>query len=172
MCLRLERILGQEVSKRVTLNNIVSDLRFQLQETFVLLEAAEGGNVNKERGLADARKEIDYLNSMLEGAFEKEMPVRPQDSLHSTFTDRLQAKPASPCMPSQSSSEESSDDGTLPALPLMPLKRKAEQLPLMGAPSPKRPFRRILLKSPALISPRAASPVTPIAMSNYSYHNW
>ncbi|KUJ15221.1 uncharacterized protein LY89DRAFT_783413 [Mollisia scopiformis] len=98
MCFRLERLLGAE-----------------LQETFVLLETAEAGNTNKERGLDEAKKEIEHLNSMLEAAFDhKQAPVEPS-----------------------SQSEESSDDGALAVLPMMPLKRKVDQLP---GPSPKRPL--------------------------------
>ncbi|CZR64897.1 uncharacterized protein PAC_14797 [Phialocephala subalpina] len=151
MCLRLERLLGQEVSKRISLNNLINDLRYQLQQCNGSLEVAQSRSAEIDNHLTEAKMEIERLTSMIEGTSRHK----------ATDTDDL-----------YSQSEGSSDDSSIPAVPS---KRKMEPKPPMAAPSPKRAYRRPLLaKSPAPISPKTTfvSPVTPIPMNNYGFSDW
>ncbi|KAF8847342.1 hypothetical protein BDZ45DRAFT_733663 [Acephala macrosclerotiorum] len=150
MCLRLERLLGQEVCKRISLNNLINDLRDQLQQCNGSLEASRARSAEIDSHLTEAKREIERLTSMIEASRHQGADI---DDLYSQY-------------------EGSSDDSSIPAVSS---KRKAELKPPMAAPSPKRPYHRPLLaKSPAPMSPKTTfvSPVTPIPMNNYAFADW
>ena len=68
LCLHLQRLLDQEVSKRITQSNIISDLRFKLQETGTSLNACEVTVREKDQQLIEAQKEIERLTSIVADA--------------------------------------------------------------------------------------------------------